>query len=268
MRLKVTCEVARETAFPVNHQHHLCSLAYGLLRRSDAEFARALHDEGFGAGEDTRRYKLFCFSTLRAPKGRRRVEGETLWLRPGPVEWVVSSPLASFLMHFATGLLSAGGLRVGETTLPILEAQTAASPDFAAGTARLTCLTPVVASVPGEAGGKRYLRPHEGSDFSEAVHRNLLRKYAALHGQAHDGSEPFSLTWDVDYLARNPHGGQKKTTFKSIEVIGVQAPCTLSGSPALLELAYDTGLGELNSSGFGMVEVYEGVGCRKSQCRS
>src|SRR5271165_1619780 len=133
VRLRATCEVARETAFPVNHQHHLCSLAYDLLRQSDPEFARALHDEGYGAGEDTRRYKLFCFSTLRAPKGRRRIEGETLWLRPGPVEWVVSSPCASFLTHFATGLLNTGGLRVGEVTLPVVQARSCPDPDFGSG---------------------------------------------------------------------------------------------------------------------------------------
>ncbi len=255
MRLRVTCELRRETAFPINHQHALCSLAYGLLRQSDPEFARRLHEEGYGTGEDTRRYKLFCFSTLRVPRGRRRVERETLWLRPGPVEWLVSSPCASFLTHFATGLLSAGGLRVGETVLPIAQAQTWPAPDFSSGTARLTCLTPVVASVPGEAGGKRYLRVSDGAAFSEAVHRNLLRKYAALHGHAHDSSASFALAWDADYLAQNPYSGQKKVCFKGINVIGVQAPCTLSGDPALLELAYDAGLGELNSSGFGMVEL-------------
>jgi CRISPR-associated endoribonuclease Cas6 len=206
-------------------------------------------------GDDRRRYKLFCFSTLRAPKGRRRVVGETLWLRPGGVEWLVGSPSASFLTHLATGLLSTGGVRVGETTLPIVQAQTTAVPDFPEGVARMTCLTPVVASVPSERGGKRYLRAEDGAAFSEAVHKNLLRKYAALHGQVLESTVPFALTWDADYLARSPHGGQKKICFKGIDVIGVQSPCTLSGDPALLELAYETGLGELNSAGFGMIDL-------------
>jgi|SRR5579871_4681456 len=254
MRLRVTCELKRETAFPVNHQHALCSLTYGLLRQSDPEFARTLHDEGYKAGEDARRVKLFCFSTLRAPKQRRRIVGETLWLGPGTVGWVVSSPCASFLTHFATGLLNRGGLQVGEKVLPIVQAQTCPTPDFGSGAAHLTCLTPIVASIPDEKG-KRYLRPGDTAAFSDALHRNLLRKYAALHGHAPDASASFTLTWDADYLARNPNGGQKKICFKGIDVIGVQAPCTISGTPALLELAYDSGLGELNSSGFGMIEV-------------
>ena len=257
MWLRIVCELTRETAFPVNHQHHLCSLCYDLLRSSDVEFARFLHEEGYRASEhDTRHFKLFTFSGLRAPKMRRRVAGETLWLRPGPVEWLVSSPCPSFLTHFATGLLSRGGLQIGDKTLPVVQAQTLPTPSFDAGFAAFTCLTPVVCSVPSDKGGKRYLRADDPA-FSDAVYRNLLHKYAALHSETFDasGAVPFALTWNANYLARAPHAGQKKVRFKEIDVIGVQAPLTLAGPPALLALAYDTGIGELNSSGFGMLET-------------
>ena len=260
MRLIVTCDLQRETAFPVNYQEYLAALAYRLLQDSDPEYARFLHDEGYTANAGSRRYKLFTFSGLRAPKGRRRVIGETLWLARGTVEWQVSSPCASFLTHFATGLLSAGGLQVGATLLPVTQAQTPPSPDFSSGMMRFSCMTPIVTSqpVPETKSGKYYLRPSDGNAaFSEALRRNLINKYIALNGQPptpEEGDE-FSLTFDADYLARSPHGGTKKITYKKIEIIGVQVPFTAQGSPRLLEIGYEAGFGELNAGGFGMVEA-------------
>ena len=262
MRLIVTCELNRATAFPTNHQQQLAGVAYGLLRDSDPDYARFLHDEGYAADEGARRYKLFTFSGLRVPKSRRRIEGATLWLNAGQVQWIVSSPCAAFLTHFATGLLSAGGLRIGDVLLPITQAQTSASPDFAGGMARFTCLTPLVASRPvpaAEGGGKYYLRPEQdGAAFSEALRSNLLRKYVALHGHAIEaGKDTLAMAFDPEYLARNPHGGTKKITFKGIDVIGALAPFTVTGAPELIALGYEAGFGELNAGGFGMVEVQE-----------
>ena len=266
MRLIVTCALERTTVFPVNHQQQLAGAAYGLLNDSDPDYARFLHDEGYAGGAGSRRYKLFTFSGLRVPKQRRRIKGDRLWLSAGPVEWIVSSPCASFLTHFATGLLSSGGLRVGNVLLPVVQAQTCPVPDFTEGTARFTCLTPLVASRPvpaSEGGGKYYLRPSDGIAFSEALRNNLLRKYMALHGKPPvAGEDSFAMTFDAEYLARNAYGGTKKITFKGIEVIGALAPFTVTGSQSLIALGYEAGFGELNASGFGMVEL-QNISCEE-----
>jgi CRISPR-associated endoribonuclease Cas6 len=260
MRLRITCDVRRETAFPVNHQHHLMALSYGLVAVGDEEYARFLHNEGYAAGGEGKRVKLFCFSGLRC--ARRRSEGETLWLGPGAVTWLVSSPVEAFLRNFATGLLSAGLMRVGAQELPIAEVQTLPPPDLSRGAARFTCLTPIVASLPrpeSEGGGPTYLRPRDGRAFSAAVRNNLLYKYRTLYGVPPQ-DDRFELTFDADYLARNPHGGTKKITIKGIEVIGAQAPFAADGSPELLALMVDCGAGEKNSAGFGMVDLMVGRG--------
>jgi CRISPR-associated endoribonuclease Cas6 len=260
MRLLIECELRQETAFPMNHQHLLMSQVYGLVSTGDEEYARFLHDEGYAAGNAGKRVKLFCFSGLRCAK--RRAAGETLWLGPGPLTWLVSSPVEAFLRHFATGLLAAGVMRVGERELPIAQVQALPAPDFRQETARFTCLTPIVASLPrsdAEGGGTAYLRPRDGRAFSDAVRNNLLYKHRTLYG-ALPQNERFELTFDAAYLARNPHGGTKKVTIKGIDVIGVQAPFTACGSPELLKLMYACGAGEKNSAGFGMVELVAGRG--------
>ena len=259
MRLRITCELARQIACPVNHQHFLTGLVYRLLECSDANYARFLHDEGYGLEADARRFKLFTFSGLRAQ--RRRIMGDTLWLGPGAVSWFIASPVEDFLTHIATGLLSSGVLSVGPTLeLPITQIETQAAPDFSAGAAHFTCLSPIVAAVPVEINGKsgtRYLRPAEDAPaFSEAVRKNLIRKYQTLHeGKSPANANDFELTFSADYLAAH-RGGTKNIEFKGIQIIGAQAPFSVvSGGVELLQTMWECGAGEKNSSGFGMVEL-------------
>ena len=252
MRLAVRCRLDRSTAFPLNHQHQLAGLVYHLLGTSDVGYACFLHDEGYGGeGDGSRRFKLFVFSNVRA--GRRRVEGNTLWLGPGPVEWLVGSPVEPFLQHCATGLLAAGSLSVAGETVPIEGVETVPAPRFRE-TTRFTCLTPIVASEPRPGGSARYLRPADGEAFSEAVRRNLARKHRVLHGRPPE-DDRLRLTFDPERLSRHRHGGTKKITYKDIDVIGAFLPFTLEGSPELMQVAWECGLGEKNSQGFGMVEV-------------
>ena len=48
MRIAVQFQLDREATLPVNHQDLLTGLVYRLLGASDAEYARFLHDEGYG----------------------------------------------------------------------------------------------------------------------------------------------------------------------------------------------------------------------------
>jgi CRISPR-associated endoribonuclease Cas6 len=100
----------------------------------------------------------------------------------------------------------------------------------------------------------RYLRPTEGDAFSEAVRKNLIAKYRVLHG--HDPQDDrVRLTFSPGYLARDRHAGTKKITFGRIDLIGALAPLTLTAAPELLTLAYECGLGQGNSMGFGMLDL-------------
>jgi CRISPR-associated endoribonuclease Cas6 len=263
MRLRVAMELKRRVAIPINHQHWLTGIVYRFLECSDAEYASFLHEEGYTAIpetpeateealEENRRFKLFVFSPLRAK--RRRVEGSTLWLGPGPVEWLVSSPMEKFLTEFATGLLAGGEIRVGAHSLPIILVETLAPPRFQE-TTHFTCLSPIVVSVT-EGGGverrKRYLRPTD-PEFGERVRQNLLSKYAALHGGAFPKEDRLCLRFDTEYLGK--HRGTKLIEYKGIQVVGAFAPFSLSGSVELMRVGYESGLGEKNAGGCGMVEV-------------
>ena len=264
MRLRVLLDNPQETAIPINYQAYLTAVVYHLLGTSDSEYSRFLHDDGYAHdGEPQRRFKLFTFSGLRVAKHRRRIQGDTLWLTPGPIEWLISSPLEPFLTHLATGLLSSDSLRIGPAAFLLRGVETLPTPAFVPspsqaegrGEVRFTCLTPIVAAVSLPDGGTRYLRPRgDGDQFSDVVRRNLLRKHQILHGHP-PADDRFHLTFDADYLARDKNGGTKKITYKEIEIVGAQAPFTVTGSPELMRIGWECGMGEKNAAGFGMVEV-------------
>lgn len=250
MRLRVCLDNSMGTRLPINYQEWLTAAVYGLLAASDADYARRLHDDGY-QDEDGRRFKLFTFSWLRGT--RRTVDGDMLRFAPGPLEWRIASPVEPFLTNLATGLLSAGTLRVGPATIPITQIETLPAPPLTETTA-FTCLSPIVAALPLPDGRTRYLRPCDGEAFSEAIHRNLRRKHRLLHEDV-PTDDRFALTFDPAYLARDSRGGTKLITFKGIHLVGAFCPFTVSGSVDLMRVGYETGFGEKNAAGFGMVEI-------------
>ncbi len=249
MRIRIQLDNPCGTTLPLNYQHHLTAAIYGLLAASDAGYARFLHETGYGPEESPKRFKLFVFSWLR---GRHRVEGNSLRFAPGPLVWQVASPVPDFLTHCATGLLAEAVLQVGPATFPIIEVQALPPPDFA-GTSHFTCLSPIVAALPLPGGGTRYLTPNDGDAFSAAVRANLLRKHAVLHG-GRPADDRFQLTFNPAYIERS-HGGSKLMTYKDIQIRAAFAPFCASGSAALLRVGYESGFGEKNAAGFGMVEA-------------
>ncbi len=260
MRLRITLQADRSIRVPYSHQELLSGLAYRLLGLSSAEYARFLHDEGYASDVNRhRRFKLFTFSTLRAAPSRRRSEGAFLRFSPGVIDWYIASPLPDFLTHTATGLLAVGApLQIGpDATVTIAAIDVENAPAFGEQ-ARFTCWTPIVAATKAPDGRATpyYLRPSgpDAAAFGGAVRKNLLQKYALVHPEPIE-DDRLSVEFDAPYLARDPHHGTKNIAFKGVNIIGAQAPLTLSGNPALLKLAWECGLGEKNSTGFGMIET-------------
>lgn len=271
MRLRVMMQVERETVLPLNCQHQLSSAVYALLERADPDYARFLHGQGYAPPEDgaeakgmPRRFKGFTFGPLSARCSRvdtsRRDEPQ-LVVAPGPIEWQVASPLDQFLHTFASGLLQDGQLRIGAALLAVQSAETLPSPQWQSQeqgeeTRRFRCLSPVVASatqsgnVPGQRQA-RYLRPDD-PEWSERLTANLRGKCAALKVPLPDDAH-IRVTWDAEYLKRRK--GTKLITYKDIRIFGLLCPFEMSGNGAMMQMAYECGLGEKNAGGFGMIEV-------------
>jgi CRISPR-associated endoribonuclease Cas6 len=84
---------------------------------------------------------------------------------------------------------------------------------------------------------------------------NLIEKHRALTGCDPD-EDWLEFEFDQEYICRR--GGvdriSKLVQFKETKIKSYQAPFRVSGSLELIQLGWESGFGNANSQGFGMVE--------------
>ena len=258
MRVLLTLSAARSQArLPLNYNHAVASLIYGILGSASEKFAAMLHDTGFEVAG--RRFKLFTFSRLM-PRASH-VAGGNLVLDDPQVELLISSPLREFVETFVAGLFQSETFRIDREEFHLEAAQTLAAPEFSSPMT-FRALSPITETVP-EAGREhaRFLSVNDSDElWSEIIGRNLSRKYVALH-QTEPEDTSLRWEWDREYIEQYESRGKRASVLLSIgsgpeeiKVRGWLAPFTVSGSIELIRLGYEAGYGSRNSIGFGMVE--------------
>ena len=252
MRIRFELTSPGAVWLPWSHQYELSSAVYATIAHASPGFSKFLHDRGFIA--DGKQFRLFTFSSLRGKVLERNSFGLLL---QSPLELQCSSPVPEFVRAVAEGALQVGLLRVGEIELPVGQVETLPDPEFSSYMF-FRPLSPITVSTGRiDADGKMratYLSP-ETPDFFEHLKNNLIRKYEALNKKPPENPEvKFKLASDIMPENRRL---SKLIDIKGIKVRGWLVPVEAEGNPELLRLAYETGLGEKNSAGFGMVEVVE-----------
>lgn len=250
MRIKILADVGDGITLPINYNHLLTGVIYRFLAESNPEYAAFLHNEGYGA--EQKRFKLFTFSQLMAE--RRRITGDRIHFG-STLTWSVSSPVETFLSHFADTLLSEGSLTLGRHRLQIRDVAIPRIPRFQSEM-HFRCVSPIVMSTVRDRDGKRgmhYCLPDDPA-LSELVRQNLIRKYEVIHSRF-PSDDTFTLRFDENYIAKKQGRVTRLIDYKGIKVRGILCPLRVSGSRELIQTGYECGFGDKNSAGFGMVEV-------------
>ncbi len=254
MRLKLTLECRPGTYLPRDTHYPLSSAIYNLLAKSDPDYATFLHTDGYRG--EKRRYKPFTFSWLYAAKRRSDPRQPAFHIIDSPtLDWFISSPLDAFLQNLVTGFFEAGGVRVHQERFRILTVETLPPPVFGPSM-RFTCLSPFIFSTQRDDRSIEYLK-EDGPRLDEAITKNLQAKHELLTDEKITGA--LHLEISPRYKAKHDRltktltikGGQAEQTT----LVGIMAPFTLSGPPALIQTAYDCGLGEHTAQGCGMIEL-------------
>ena len=250
MRIRILTDVGDGLTLPINYNHLLTGVIYRFLAESNPEYASFLHNEGYIT--DQKRFKLFTFSQLMAE--RRRINGTRIHFG-STLTWSVSSPVETFLSHFADTLLSEGRLTLGRHQLRVRDVIVPRIPRFQSEM-WFRCLSPIVMSTVRERDGKRvmhYCLPDDPA-FSELVCQNLIRKHEAIHSRP-PSDDALTLRFDENYIKKRQGRVTRLIDYKGIKIRGVLCPLGVSGSRELMQIGYECGFGDKNSAGFGMVEV-------------
>ena len=269
MRIKLTLAATNRSEFfkiPINYQYPLSAAIYKILNSGSPEYARFLHDQGYKT-PDGRLSKLFTFSYLTIP--HKRIEAGIFVVPTSlPMTLFISSPmLDGFVQHLVMGAFAQQRIDIAghgqRNSFLITQVEAIPAPEFSPVT-HFICQSPFVVSTIHERDGKLrpyYLRPDD-PNLSTAVRKNLIQKYYAIHQQSPvDDALEFSL--DSGYISRR--GGPDKVTklitlkeghtTAETRIKSIFAPFTLTGSPDLMRTAWEAGLGEHCSQGFGCVET-------------
>lgn len=273
MRFKIYLHSDLPQIIPINYQYPLSAWIYKVFNRADPLFSKWLHDHGY-AFNGNRRFKLFTFSWLSTPRARMLRDRNALEVMPGEIHFSLSLQMEEAAAHFINGLFQdqemqiAGPNTIGNFTVKRIEKLP--EPVFSHESVVFECLSPINATEPLLKNGKlraQYIHPTE-CNYPMLLHSNLIRRYIAanqnLVGMLEEGGQyealadlPFdSEHWKLELMSKPQKRGQiiKEGRPEQTQVIGYSYRFRLSAPQELLSFAWNAGLGEKGSIGFGCIE--------------
>jgi len=222
--------------------------------------AESLHNQG--SRFEKRQFKLFTFSRLFGSFDRR---ASNIAFR-GPLYLWLASPLVKILESFASHLIKKGKVKVGNSYLQPASVEVSFDEQFKSPVLVRTLSPITVYSTLRTADGRHktyYYSPFE-EDFSRLIEENLLKKRTILKNnlsQANFDETVLSNANKTEAFKIRPekvsNRNQHILFFKGTIIKAWSGLYRLEGSPELIKIAFDCGLGSKNSQGFGMIEKYE-----------
>jgi CRISPR-associated endoribonuclease Cas6 len=258
---------------------------YRLFEKSNADFSAFLHHKGYGNNEQYR-FKLFTFSRITPFPYHTNQQGFFLVKK---IEFLFSTASDKNLEHLMHGIFPQAELilRFKENiSFQITQVELVKEPEFIDDFQKFICLSPIVVSTQREISGKirkyylNYFKTDEKELWMQNLKTNLLRKYEILSnalpedekeakkqmtsehnslcfGNIYENDVNFQLEFDPEYITTAGRSIKKLVKINNTSVIGLFAPFSLKCPAELKKLAYNTGLGEQNSAGFGCVDLVE-----------
>lgn len=233
---------------PVHYNQLLQGLVYHHLGQALAD---RVHTQGFQ--HEKRQFRMFTFSRLvrRDRPTRRNANGTNVFEFRGPVSFWLASPETDILESFASHIVRAGQVRVGDADCRVnaVEVPFTELPGNQVTIRTLSPITVYSTLLTGDGRKKTYYYAPTEREFSEQIDANLRKKAAALGRNTNDSNSPVSFA-PIRVAAKDQH----IVMFKNTVIKAWSGIYELSGPSDLLRLAFDYGLGAKNSQGFGMIE--------------
>lgn len=264
MRLRITLRpLQRNCSIPLNYSYYLSTVIYHWIEISSKEYADFLHNNGYTIDGTVKRFKHFCFSQLVVPQ--RRIINGRLIIESPRIDWYVSMPVEKSLEHLVIGIFEKKELYIEQKECRFVVDQVEILPEPSwTRQMKFRMMSPTTASTQDVHNGSlgiHYLT-QDDNRIESALQKNIINKYISLYGQPPEDTE-FRCTFDEKFIENMSRKGKKITKLITIKegheeeskVRGFLCPVTIEGNPQLIKLAYESGLGEKNSMGFGMLEI-------------
>ncbi|MGV8144020.1 MAG: CRISPR-associated endoribonuclease Cas6 [Methanothermobacter sp.] len=241
MRLKISLASSKNNLLiPFNYNHILSAIIYRKI--ADLDLAAKLHF--------SKDFKFFTFSQLYFSNWKRTKNG--IISKDGKLYFYISSPNEQLIKSLVEGHLENTEVDFKGEKLLVEQIELLKKPEFK-GKMKFKTMSPISASIKREIDGKLKIWDLGPGDerFYESVQKNLVKKYTSFYGD-YDGDTWIRLRPDMKTAKR------RRIEIKGDFHRGYMMKFEMEADVPLMEFAYDCGLGERNSMGFGMVEMGNG----------
>lgn len=240
MRLKINLKAKNNFKIPFNYNHILSSIIYSKI--VDLELANKLHS--------SRSYKFFNFSQINVTK--RKVIDDGIISKNGVINFYLSSPDDLLIKNLVSGFVDDLEIKFKNEKLQLQKIEALKTPDFETKNDFKT-MSPIIIRSKEEIDGKIKVRDLAPSDkFFKGIENNLIKKYCQFN-EIEFSDKKIKVYSEMANVKRKritiPKGSQ--TTHHRAYMMDL----IIEGDIDLIEFAYDVGIGEKNSMGFGMLKL-------------
>lgn len=242
MRLEIILKGKNNFKVPFNYNHILSAIIYNKI--ADLNFANELHS--------SKSFKFFTFSQIYIPK--RRIVKDGIIAKDGVISFYISSPNDFLIKSLVDGFLEDLEINFQNQKLTIQKIEALKTPEFSSKSEFKT-LAPIIVRTKKEIDGELKIWDLAPSDkFFKSLENNLIKKYIKFNNLTKTDKK-INIYSDMNFVKRKRISINKgnATTHHRAYMMDL----ILKGDLDLIEFAYDVGIGEKNSMGFGMVKLLE-----------
>lgn len=242
MRLKIHLKAKNNFKVPFNYNHIVSSIIYNKI--IDLNLAHELHSSNT--------FKFFNFSQLNIPK--RKITKDGIISKNGIINFYLSSPNDLLIKNIVNGFVDNLEVKFKNETLNVTKIEALKTPEFREKSEFKT-LSPIIIRDMQKIDGKTKRVDLAPSDnFFNGIKANLNKKYCKFN-DIEETDKKIKVYSEMANVKRKritiPKG--PNTTYHRAYMMDL----ILEGNLDLIEFAYDVGLGEKNSMGFGMIRYIE-----------
>lgn len=239
MRLKINLKSENNFKVPFSYNHILSSIIYNKI--ADLDLAHDLHSSNS--------FKFFNFSQLNI--SRRKMVKDGIIARNGKISFYLSSPNDLLIKNLVSGFVDDLEIKFKNDKLIVEKIEALKTPDFKK-ISEFKTLSPINIRDSKEIDGKVKRVDLAPSDkFFKGIETNLIKKYC-IFNDIESTDKEIKVYSEMANVKRKritiPKG--PNTTYHRSYMMDL----ILEGDIDLIEFAYDVGLGEKNSMGFGMIK--------------
>ena len=238
MRLKIHLKGKKYSKIPFNYNHILSSILYTKIQ--DLNLSNELHASNS--------FKFFNFSQLNIPL--RKITKDGIISKNGEITFYLSSPNDLLIKNFVNGFLDDLEIKFKHDYLTVTKIEALKTPEFEEKS-YFNTLSPINIRDFNDKMKRIDLAPSD--KFFKGIETNLIKKYC-IFNDLEKTNKKIKAYSDMRNVKRKrimiPKG--PNTTYHRAYMMDM----ILEGDIDLIEFAYDVGLGEKNSMGFGMIKYH------------